>query len=94
MGLRIEPVIKQNICGKLKKIRDLNGCQIVYLFSDSGLHMSHFDSCQLTLIWLAHITLNYCQPNDSPALRIFVFYVELVTVTYYISLYVEGNDWS
>ena len=23
------------------------------------LHMSHFDNGQLTLIWLAHITLNY-----------------------------------
>ena len=30
-----------------------------------GLHMSHFDSCQLTLIWLTHITLNYWQPTDS-----------------------------
>ena len=41
--------------------------------------MSHFDSCQLTLIWLAHITLNYC------------FYVELLSVTYYISLYVGAK---
>jgi len=30
--------------------------------------MSHFDSCQLTLIWLANITLNDCQPTDSLAL--------------------------
>ena len=29
----------------------------------SGLHMSHFESCQLSLIWLAHITLNYWQPT-------------------------------
>ena len=33
----------------------------------------HFDSCQLTLIWLAHITLNYWQPTGSPARRSFVF---------------------
>ena len=35
--------------------------------------MSHFDSCQLTLIWLANITLNDCQPTDSLARRSFVF---------------------
>ena len=37
------------------------------------MHMSHFDSRQLTLIWLANITLNDCQPTDSPARRSFVF---------------------
>ena len=30
-----------------------------------GLHMSHFDNCQLTLIWLTHITLNYWKATDS-----------------------------
>ena len=40
--------------------------------------------CQLTLIWLAHITLNYRQPADSPV-------VELVGVTNYISLYVGAR---
>ena len=35
----------------------------------SGLYMSHFDSYQLTLIWLVHIALNYWQPTDSPARR-------------------------
>ena len=53
-------------------------CQIVYLsphyyFSDSGVHMSHFDSCQLTLIWFAHITLKYCQPTDGPVRHSFIF---------------------
>ena len=48
--------------------------------------MSHFDSCQLTLIWLANITLNDCQPTDSLA-RL----SELVSVTYYISLYVGAE---
>ena len=51
--------------------------------------MSHFDSCQLTLIWLANITLNDYQPTDSPARR--SFYVELVSVTYYIGLYVGAK---
>ena len=45
----------------------------VISFCDNGLHMSHFGSCQLTLIWLAHINLNYWQPTDSPARRSFVF---------------------
>ena len=49
--------------------------------------MSHFDSCQLTLIWLANITLNDWQP--CPAW--FRFYVKLVSVTYYISLYVGAK---
>ena len=62
-----------------------------YYFSDSGLSMSHFDSCQLTLIWFAHITLNYCQPTDGPVRRSFVFIFELVSVTYYISLYVGAK---
>ena len=53
--------------------------------------MSHFDSCQLTLIWFAHITLNYCQPTDGPVRRSFVFIFELVSVTYYISLYVGAK---
>ena len=53
--------------------------------------MSHFDSCQLTLIWLANITLNDCQPTDSPARRSFVFFVKLVSVTYNISLYVAAK---
>ena len=53
--------------------------------------MSHFDSCQLTLIWLANITLNDCQATNSLARRSFVFYVELVSVTYYISLYVAAK---
>ena len=53
--------------------------------------MSHFDSCQLTLIWLANISLNDCQPTDSLARRSFFLYVELVNVTYYISLYVGAK---
>ena len=48
--------------------------------------MPHFDSCQLILIWLANITLNDCQPTDSLARR-----SELVSVTYYISLYVGAK---
>ena len=52
--------------------------------------MSHFDSCQLTLIWLANVTLNYCQPTDSLG-RSFVFYIELVGVTYYVSLYIGAK---
>ena len=47
--------------------------------------MSHFDSCQLNLIWLANVTLNDCQSTDSLAQRSFV---ELVSVTYYVSLYI------
>ena len=62
-----------------------------YYFSDSGLSMSHFDSCQLTLIWFARIPLNYCQPTDGPVRRSFVFIFELVSVTYYISLYVGAK---
>ena len=56
-----------------------------YYFSDSGLHMSHFDICQLTLIWLAHIT------TDSPALGKCSFINILVTVLYYISIYVGAK---
>ena len=48
--------------------------------------MSHFDSCQLTLIWLGRITLNYWQPTESPAWRSFVFMLNCCA-TYYISLY-------
>ena len=60
--------------------------------------MSHFDSCQLILFWLTHTTLNYWQTTDSPARvkvkfhSVFIFL--LVSVTYYISLYVGENDWS
>ena len=61
-----------------------------YYFSDSGLHMSHFDSCQLTLIWLANVTLNDCRPWQ-PCPAYFRFYVELVSVTYYISLYIGAR---
>ena len=43
--------------------------------------MSDFDSCQLTLIWLANITLNDCQYN----------FKRLLSVTYYISLYVGAK---
>ena len=48
--------------------------------------MSHFDSRQLTLIWLAHTTLNYC-----PALGKCSFINILISVLYYISLYVGSK---
>ena len=47
-------------------------CQIVYSsprykFSDRSLDMSHFDSCQLTFIWLWRITLRVavCKDRES-----------------------------
>ena len=43
---------------------------------------------------LANVTLNDCQQTDSLARRSFVFYVELLSVSYYISSYVGQNDWS
>ena len=46
--------------------------------------MSHFDSCQLTLIWLANITLT------APCPAQFRFYVEL-SVTFYISLFLGAK---
>ena len=54
------------------------------------MYMSRVDSCQLTLVWLDNITLNDYQPTDSPAQRSF-FFVELLSVTYYISLYVRAK---
>ena len=54
--------------------------------------MSHFDSSQLTLIWLAHIiTLNYWQPTDSRARWKPSFIFTLFSVTYYISLHVGAK---
>ena len=56
--------------------------------------MSHFDSCQLTLIWFAHITLNYRQPTDGTVWRSFVFMLNW-QVWHIISAYMLGkNDWS
>ena len=45
--------------------------------------MSHFDSCQLTLIWLVHITLNYWQmPGESEDSFHFHFYVGKSDILY------------
>ena len=51
--------------------------------------MSHFDSCQLTLIWLAHITLNYWQP--CPGKVYFHKYFGKCVILHH--LYVGQNDW-
>ena len=45
------------------------------------------DRDSLTLIWLANITLNDCQPCPAQ----FRFNVEMVSVTYYITLYVGAK---
>ena len=52
--------------------------------------MSHFDTCRLTLIWLAHIKLLAADWQSWPvkARFHFIFIFMLVSVTYYISLYV------
>ena len=47
------------------------------------------DSCQLTLTWLAHITLNYWQPPDGPAQCKRSFISKLECVTYYCYIHVR-----
>ena len=44
--------------------RNIRSCIWALVVSD--LIVYHFDSCQLTLIWVARITLNFRQPTDYP----------------------------
>ena len=53
----------------------------------SGLHMSHFKSCQLILFWPVHITLNYCSrltalAGESEVSFHFHFYVGKCDILY------------
>lgn len=48
-----------------------------------------WDSCQLTLTWLAHITLNYWQPPDGPAQWKRSFISMLECVAYYCYIHVR-----
>ena len=47
------------------------------------------DSCQLTLTWLAHITLNYWQSPDGPVQWKRSFISMLARVTYYCYIHVR-----
>ena len=68
---------------------------VVYLsprcwWSDSGLHMSHFDSCQLSLVWLVRITLT----GPGRWKRSFISFSFLCWCDILYQLICRENDWS
>ena len=63
-------VMLYNVC----HVRLYNVCHVMlYNVCHVMLYNMCHVSCQLTLIWLANVTLNDCQPTDSLARRSFVF---------------------